>query len=259
MAQPGWYDDPDGTPGRLRYWDGAGWTAQTAPHPQFSSDDTAADAPPAKRHGWWLWLIAAVLVVLMMVGGGVLTGFVPAPGSQNTTTPTESPAVPDGGVACPSARSRSTIDDGVVQITVPATWDIMRPADWATCGGGRGHAVSPEWMAMALAGTVDVSTDVSPREAAQQLWDWNLQTNYEDLNPQAHLQTDEPVTIGGRQGRRLTGQLLVPGFEFPGDNVEIVVLERPDGRLSAVMTVSTINDPQSTSDVKAIWHSLKVR
>jgi len=29
MAEPGWYPDPEGVPGRLRYWDGGRWTADT--------------------------------------------------------------------------------------------------------------------------------------------------------------------------------------------------------------------------------------
>lgn len=44
MAQSGWYDDPDGTPGRLRYWDGSQWTPDTMPKP-----DTTAILPPASE------------------------------------------------------------------------------------------------------------------------------------------------------------------------------------------------------------------
>ena len=39
MASAGWYPDPDGTPNRLRYWDGQSWTQQT--------QSTGAAQPPA--------------------------------------------------------------------------------------------------------------------------------------------------------------------------------------------------------------------
>ncbi len=41
MAQSGWYDDPDGTAGRLRFWDGTQWTSDTMPKP-----DQTAVLPP---------------------------------------------------------------------------------------------------------------------------------------------------------------------------------------------------------------------
>jgi Protein of unknown function (DUF2510) len=46
MAQSGWYDDPDGTVGRLRYWDGTQWTTDTMPRP-----DQTAVLPPVTAAG----------------------------------------------------------------------------------------------------------------------------------------------------------------------------------------------------------------
>lgn len=48
MAQSGWYDDPDGTVGRLRYWDGTQWTPDTMPRPVAPAPgpDSTAVLPP---------------------------------------------------------------------------------------------------------------------------------------------------------------------------------------------------------------------
>ena len=48
MAQSGWYDDPDGTPGRLRYWDGTQWTHNTMAKPSATpAPDQTSVLPPA--------------------------------------------------------------------------------------------------------------------------------------------------------------------------------------------------------------------
>lgn len=44
MAQSGWYDDPDGTPGRVRFWDGTQWTTDTMAKP--GAPDQTAVLPP---------------------------------------------------------------------------------------------------------------------------------------------------------------------------------------------------------------------
>ena len=33
VSNAGWYPDPSGQPGQFRYWDGSGWSAETAVHP----------------------------------------------------------------------------------------------------------------------------------------------------------------------------------------------------------------------------------
>lgn len=61
MSEPGWYPDPNGTPGRFRYWDGATWSRQTASRP--------GPTPPRStgRRGGMIILGAAVLVVVLGV------------------------------------------------------------------------------------------------------------------------------------------------------------------------------------------------
>ena len=65
-SEPGWYPDPDegvGT-GRLRYWDGAGWTDH---HTQ------SEPLPPARRTGVTEQnLLVAAIVLVVIVGALVV-------------------------------------------------------------------------------------------------------------------------------------------------------------------------------------------
>lgn len=81
MAQSGWYDDPDGTPGRLRFWDGVQWTDATRPTPGQQPANTAPDQPTGPQP----------------VPTGLPpqpTGFPAQPGFIPTATSTATPAAP---------------------------------------------------------------------------------------------------------------------------------------------------------------------
>lgn len=81
MPNPGWYPDPDRTPGRFRYWTGTAWTEQTTfdppagPHTYPATDPSATDRRPAHgarrtRRGAVI-VVAAVLAVLLVVVAAV--------------------------------------------------------------------------------------------------------------------------------------------------------------------------------------------
>ncbi|WP_157080245.1 DUF2510 domain-containing protein, partial [Thermobifida cellulosilytica] len=42
--EPGWYADPEGPPGQLRWWNGDEWTQHVRPLSEFTSDQNAAES-----------------------------------------------------------------------------------------------------------------------------------------------------------------------------------------------------------------------
>jgi hypothetical protein len=118
-AAPGWYPDPDGVPGYVRWWDGSAWSDVTTPTgpgvvvqaPTLvpPRPERRAEAPPAvpTRSFPTAWVVG--LSVLALVGVLVLALVVGRSGDGTA------PADPPGGTAAP-APSGPTFAPGTVRI-----------------------------------------------------------------------------------------------------------------------------------------------
>ncbi len=119
---PGWYADPDGTPGMVRWWYGSAWSDVATPTgpgvavqgaPVLSQQSSAAATPgpwstragPGSRRGVWIgaWiaagvlgLVVAVVLALVVVGGAgddavAVRNTSPPPSGQGPAGPSFAP------------------------------------------------------------------------------------------------------------------------------------------------------------------------
>jgi hypothetical protein len=120
---PGWYPDPDGAPGLVRWWSGSGWSDVATPagpgvavqvSPVLAPQPRPAVAPlptepaPAGNGPRAGWIIAiSLLVLVLVVGAGLLVG---RSGSGGT------PAASSTTVQLPSPPAGPTFPPGTVRI-----------------------------------------------------------------------------------------------------------------------------------------------
>ncbi|MBA8794441.1 hypothetical protein FHX74_002060 [Friedmanniella endophytica] len=162
MAQPGWYPDPDRTPGRYRWFDGNRWTAQTTRDPRSAGSPGAA---PIRRRPPWLPIGIAALVLAVVVAAVALwprgeddqagdpepTSTVSSYDDGRTTPPTASPT-PSPSV---SATARPVACDEASPDQEPAP-----PADGRVHGGPLSFGRLPApWEAPVATSRVPYSRD----------------------------------------------------------------------------------------------------
>jgi len=98
---PGWYPDPDGAPGLVRWWSGSAWSdvatpagpgvavqvspqlAPRVPDVSFSSEPERPTSASGLRAGWVVGI--SLLVLVLVVGAGVLVGRTGS--TESTETP----------------------------------------------------------------------------------------------------------------------------------------------------------------------------
>lgn len=272
MAEPGWYPDPSGMPGLVRYWDGQTWT----------QDVSGPTLPANKRGNPTVWIIAGVIVLMVALivgtlmvrpwvtgttdpvpGGGPASSGVWTPGAPTASSSggegwqgSTAPPLSDPQVSCPEPSTRQLID-GYLTMTRPAGWDDYGTPDWTTCGSSaRLYDAEDDWIGTLEVGPLTLG-DSSPQAVASSLWTWTAAEYFNpDTDPMPVLSTSAATTVAGKSAWRITGKLTWaddPGGSF---DVLIEVFQRPDGYLSAVYADWPSNDKATTAAVEGALATL---
>lgn len=153
LREPGWYDDPGGDLGQLRWWDGSAWTGITRdrmPHeraampapeqPGAWSGREVLDAAnrPGRPTRTWLVVLGIVGLIGVLVLTGAVSGLggagnrVAAPpvrtvGPQPFPLPTDQPPV--GPPVLPGPRPTGPVSGRVTDAAAGLSYDVL-PGAW---------------------------------------------------------------------------------------------------------------------------------
>lgn len=281
MSAPGWYPDPAGYKGAVRYWDGRTWTHQSTP-----------DTPGTRASGSgrpWGWFILAMVVIAGLVAVFVLrpAGFTVSTGDTNSARPTgsqwnelpvtETPTEPEepgqGGIIdCPQnsfdARSEVSSDGrmhgGGLSFEPPGgfAWrkfPVFMP--WLYDHNSTTKEITFGWQSNLSVGEVLRSEGFSdPRSTAEQLMGCLASSDlYRGFSGREDL-VDESFTLDGDGGWRITANVFVDSQgDIKGDVVDVIVLDLGDpDTLAVYISCATIEDEKNLAEVAKAVESLRV-
>ena len=232
MAQAGWYRNPEGIPGQLRYWDGHRWTSETK---------------SAHRSGRRRGLLAAVLGLIMLILAGLVGATILLFGGLT-----------DPGADCPTPKN-GAISAGSVHITLEGTWDIDQLAeDNYTCAYFARHP-DTETGVDVLLGTTS-ARGMTAKEVAASVWKWNLNASYESPESiTSQITSEESTNIGGESVLVMTG--IITDRRLPegsSDALRLMVVPQRSGSYSVLLTTHIMDDETSATESASVWGSLKI-
>ena len=252
MATAGWYPDPGGAPGRYRYWDGQGWSADTVGDPGRgapASPGTPPDNRNRRRAGPWIVLVTVLVVLAVVVtlvvrsgsrntadSGPLPTSSVsagddtspsPSPSPSVSASPTPTPSPPSAPpVPCPGGNPRARQDhpvDGRIHgggLSMPAQPGWASPGvqtdgfTWAYDVGETDTNVQPKWFAAYAVGALAVMDGFeAPKVAAELAMACTAGSDfYKNVTSRRDL-TSRAVTVDGQPGWTLRSEIRVSNDE----------------------------------------------
>ena len=253
---PGWYPDPDGAPGLVRWWNGAGWSDVATssgpgvavqvspdlapqPSPGFPPPQPGPPSAGGIRAGWIVGISLLVLVLVLVVGAGMLIG---RSGSDGTPA-AESTAIevppPAGGSEFPPGTVR-IIDDSA-GISYPYLgdgwfeWDLGSQYETATIAGQyfTTQEVTPDqtiFIAQCtsgpLAGDYGWAGPDTLATATARIAD-DVRGNYYPEPNERRVMRDEARTVDGRAAHLIEFQLSwdAPGFDATGERAAVLLVD----------------------------------
>lgn len=278
MSAPGWYHDPGGAPGRIRYWDGNRWAAETS-----DATDSPAGGASGRRAPW---LVAGVVLVAVAVAIWFIFGhrLFAAPVDTNSASPTVSGWDETKPSDPPSAGSL---------IECPRTGNYVgRPKDqdgWIA-GGGLKYQAIPAWptTASAIPWIHDLTTQVDvvaegptgwisetaigylrtdegfaePESATAAVMSCVATSLYLDFYTGRRDISSAAFDVEGRRGWHLRSEIYADAPDLPdieGDWLDVIVVDTgTPGQLAVFVSMVTIGDTERMALVNGAISSLRI-
>jgi hypothetical protein len=267
---PGWYPDPDGAPGLVRWWSGTGWSdvatqagpgvaVQTSPllapqrPPLPPVQPEPAPASTGVRAGWIIAI--SLLVLVLVVGAGMLLG---RSGSGDTPTAASTTAQlppPPAGTEFPPGTVR--IIDEAAGISYPFLgngwyeWDLGQQYETGEIAGQyfTTQEVTPDqsiFIAQCtsgpLAGDYGWAGPDTLAATTAVIAD-NVRGNYYPEPNERKVMRDEARTVDGHAAHLIEFQLTwaVPGYDATGERAALLLVDvgRPSPALLYISIPNT--------------------
>lgn len=245
MSSPGWYPDPSGRPGQLRWWDGRAWTTSLRP----------VDGPVRRaRTGRVLLavlvgLVALVVVVVLVVQRAGDGGGAGGPGGPSTS---DVCVTPDQSASPPPQDTPGRVTSGRMSVPALGRGWTLQPDTRVPFGRGMMRQQisvddSPPWIVSLNVGTM-VSGDgfFSPEQGVHVVMPCLIGEYYFGQDVQRDDVRDEALTVDGRPGWVLETELTfdIEGLDFTSERLVLVVVDLDDGTAGAVV----VDLPASAAD-----------
>jgi Protein of unknown function (DUF2510) len=251
---PGWYPDPDGTPGHVRWWSGSAWADVTTPagpgvavqtSPLLAPPDPSAGptevlaSPPRGSGPRTAWIVGLAIVGLVVaVVAALLVG---RPGAENTTaqSPSSSASPSPGGPAFPPGTVR--IVDPAAGISYPYLgngwfeWALGAQQEVSSIAGQffTTQEVTPDqtrFIAQCTSGPLRDGygwAGPSTLKATVTTLADSVRENYYPGPNERRIMRDEPRTVDGHAAHLIEFQLAwdVPGYDASGERAALLLID----------------------------------
>jgi hypothetical protein len=250
---PGWYPDPDGAAGMVRWWSGTSWSDVATPAgPGVAVQSSPVRAPPVRppappaeilssgdrsRTGWIVGI--SLLVLVLVVGIGVVIGR-SGGGGDPVATPSSS-SVPQPPAGPTFAPGTVRIIDDAAGISYPFLGD-----------GWYEYALFPQMEVTSIAGQFFTTQEVTPDNSVfiaqctsgplAEGYGWggastlatttaavadSVRDNYYPAPNERQVLRDEDRTVDGRAAHLYEFQLSwnVPGYDATGERAALLLID----------------------------------